>query len=280
MRFTDIFIRRPVLAVSISLLIIILGLQAIAKLAVREYPKMTTTVINVSTVYPGADASLIQAFITSKLEEAVAQADNIDYLSSKSSPNNSLITIKMKLNTEPNGALADVLAKVNSVRSQLPRGIDDPVITSSTGGTGMMYIQFSSTKLDASQVTDYIERVIKPQFFTVEGVAEVQIFGASDYALRIWLDPAKMAAQNLSAMAVRNALSSNNVQTAAGNDNGFYVTYKNKVETTTKSVEELGNLIISSQGDKLVRLRDIADVELNKSSDSSRAVANGLNLWC
>ncbi|HEA3272024.1 TPA: efflux RND transporter permease subunit [Pasteurella multocida] len=274
MRFTDIFIRRPVLAVSISLLIIILGLQAIAKLAVREYPKMTTTVINVSTVYPGADASLIQAFITSKLEEAVAQADNIDYLSSKSSPNNSLITIKMKLNTEPNGALADVLAKVNSVRSQLPRGIDDPVITSSTGGTGMMYIQFSSTKLDASQVTDYIERVIKPQFFTVEGVAEVQIFGASDYALRIWLDPAKMAAQNLSAMAVRNALSSNNVQTAAGNDNGFYVTYKNKVETTTKSVEELGNLIISSQGDKLVRLRDIADVELNKSSDSSRAVAN------
>ncbi|MXN88184.1 multidrug efflux RND transporter permease subunit AcrB [Pasteurella canis] len=275
MRFTDIFIRRPVLAVSISLLIIILGLQAIAKLAVREYPKMTTTVINVSTVYPGADASLIQAFVTSKLEEAVAQADNIDYLSSKSSPNSSLITIKMKLNTDPNAALADVLAKVNSVRSQLPRGIDDPVITSSTGGTGMMYIQFSSTKLDASQVTDYIERVIKPQFFTVEGVAEVQIFGASDYALRIWLDPAKMAAQNLSAMAVRNALSSNNVQTAAGNDNGFYVTYKNKVETTTKSVEELGNLIIASKGDKLVRLRDIADVELNKSSDSSRAVANG-----
>ncbi|MGC7589140.1 multidrug efflux RND transporter permease subunit AcrB [Bisgaard Taxon 46] len=276
MRFTDIFIRRPVLAVSISLLIIILGLQAIAKLAVREYPKMTTTVINVSTVYPGADASLIQAFVTSKLEEAVAQADNIDYLSSKSLPNSSLITIKMKLNTDPNAALADVLAKVNSVRSQLPRGIDDPVITSSTGGTGMMYIQFSSTKLDASQVTDYIERVIKPQFFTVEGVAEVQIFGASDYALRIWLDPAKMAAQNLSAMAVRSALSSNNVQTAAGNDNGFYVTYKNKVETTTKSVEELSNLVISSKGNKLVRLRDIAEVELNKSSDSTRAVANGL----
>ncbi|MDO5055291.1 efflux RND transporter permease subunit [Pasteurella oralis] len=275
MRFTDIFIRRPVLAVSISLLIIILGLQAIAKLAVREYPKMTTTVINVSTVYPGADASLIQAFVTSKLEEAVAQADSIDYLSSKSSPNSSLITVKMKLNTDPNAALADVLAKVNSVRSQLPSGIDDPVITSSTGGTGMMYIQFNSTKLDASQVTDYIERVIKPQFFTIEGVAEVQIFGASDYALRIWLDPAKMAAQNLSAMAVRSALSSNNVQTAAGNDNGFYVTYKNKVETTTKSVEELGNLIISSKGDKLVRLRDIADVELNKSSDSTRAVANG-----
>ncbi|MFC2508845.1 MAG: efflux RND transporter permease subunit, partial [Bacteroides sp.] len=114
-----------------------------------------------------------------------------------------------------------------------------------------------------------------PQFFTVEGVASVDIFGASEYALRIWLDPQKMAAQNLSATQVMSALSANNVQTAAGNDNGFYVVYKNKVDTTTKSVEELGNLIVSSNGDKLVRLRDIADIELNKSSDAARAVANG-----
>ena len=275
MKFTDIFIRRPVLAVSISLLIIILGLQAISKLAVREYPKMTTTVIQVSTVYPGADANLIQAFVTSKIEEAVAQADNVDYMSSSSRPSSSVITVKMKLNTDPNAALADVLAKVNSVRSELPSGIEDPTVTSSTGGSGIMYISFRSTKLDASQVTDYIQRVVKPQFFTVEGVASVDIFGASEYALRIWLDPQKMAAQNLSATQVMSALSSNNVQTAAGNDNGFYVVYKNKVDTTTKSVEELGNLIVSSNGDKLVRLRDIADIELNKSSDNARAVANG-----
>jgi len=275
MKFTDIFIRRPVLAVSISLLIIILGLQAISKLAVREYPKMTTTVIQVSTVYPGADANLIQAFVTSKIEEAVAQADNVDYMSSSSRPSSSSITVKMKLNTDPNAALADVLAKVNSVRSELPSGIEDPTVTSSTGGSGIMYISFRSNKLDASQVTDYIQRVVKPQFFTVEGVASVDIFGASEYALRIWLDPQKMAAQNLSATQVMSALSSNNVQTAAGNDNGFYVVYKNKVDTTTKSVEELGNLIVSSNGDKLVRLRDIADIELNKSSDAARAVANG-----
>lgn len=275
MKFTDIFIRRPVLAVSISLLIIILGLQAISKLAVREYPKMTTTVIQVSTVYPGADANLIQAFVTSKIEEAVAQADNVDYMSSSSRPSSSSITVKMKLNTDPNAALADVLAKVNSVRSELPSGIEDPTVTSSTGGSGIMYISFRSTKLDASQVTDYIQRVVKPQFFTVEGVASVDIFGASEYALRIWLDPQKMAAQNLSATQVMSALSANNVQTAAGNDNGFYVVYKNKVDTTTKSVEELGNLIVSSNGDKLVRLRDIADIELNKSSDAARAVANG-----
>ena len=275
MKFTDIFIRRPVLAVSISLLIIILGLQAISKLAVREYPKMTTTVIQVSTVYPGADANLIQAFVTSKIEEAVAQADNVDYMSSSSSPSRSVITVKMKLNTDPNAALADVLAKVNSVRSELPSGIEDPTVTSSTGGSGIMYISFRSNKLDASQVTDYIQRVVKPQFFTVEGVASVDIYGASEYALRIWLDPQKMAAQNLSATQVMSALSANNVQTAAGNDNGFYVVYKNKVDTTTKSVEELGNLIVSSNGDKLVRLRDIADIELNKSSDAARAVANG-----
>lgn len=275
MKFTDIFIRRPVLAISISLLIIILGLQAISKLPVREYPKMTTTVINVSTVYAGADASLIQAFVTSKLEEAIAQADNIDYMSSSSRPSSSTITVKMKLNTDPNAALADVLAKVNSVRSELPSGIDDPVITSSTGGSGIMYISFRSKKLDASQVTDYIERVVKPQFFTVEGVAKVQIFGASQYAMRIWLDPQKMAAQDLSAPEVMAALSANNVQTAAGNDNGYFTVYKNKVETTTKSVEQLENLIVYSQNDNLVRLRDIATVELNKESDDSRAVANG-----
>ncbi|WP_032093452.1 MULTISPECIES: multidrug efflux RND transporter permease subunit AcrB [Pasteurellaceae] len=275
MKFTDIFIRRPVLAVSISLLIIILGLQAISKLTVREYPKMTTTVISVSTTYAGADASLIQAFVTSKLEEAIAQADNIDYMSSSSRPSSSSITVKMKLNTDPNAALADILAKVNSVRSELPSGIDDPTITSSTGGSAIMYISFRSNKLDASQVTDYIERVVKPQFFTVEGVAKVTIYGASQYAMRIWLDPQKMASQNLSATEVASALSANNIQTAAGNDNGYFTVYKNKVETTTTTIEQLQNLIVYSDGDKLVRLRDIADVELNKEDDDSRAVANG-----
>ncbi|OOF80883.1 efflux RND transporter permease subunit [Rodentibacter caecimuris] len=275
MKFTDIFIRRPVLAVSISLLIIILGLQAISKLAVREYPKMTTTVITVATAYPGADANLIQAFVTSKLEESIAQADNIDYMSSSSAPSSSIITVKMKLNTDPAGALADVLAKVNAVRSELPSGIEDPTVSSSSGGSGIMYISFRSKKLDSSQVTDYINRVVKPQFFTIEGVAEVQIFGAAEYAMRIWLDPQKMAGQNLSASQVMSALSANNIQTAAGSDNGYYVTYRNKVETTTKSVEQLGNLIVASNGDDLVRLRDIATVELNKESDNSRATANG-----
>lgn len=152
---------------------------------------MTTTVITVSTAYPGADANLIQAFVTSKLEESIAQADNIDYMSSTSAPSSSTITIKMKLNTDLAGALADVLAKVNAVKSALPNGIEDPSVSSSSGGSGIMYISFRSKKLDSSQVTDYINRVVKPQFFTIEGVAEVQVFGAAEYALRIWLDPQK-----------------------------------------------------------------------------------------
>ncbi|TCJ98407.1 multidrug efflux pump [Volucribacter psittacicida] len=274
MRFTDIFIRRPVLAISISILIVILGLQAISKLTVREYPKMTTTVITVSTTYAGADAGLMQAFVTSTLEEAIAQADNIDYMSSSSAPSSSTITVKMKLNTDPNAALADILAKVNSVRSELPSGIDDPTITSSTGGTGMMYLSFVSDRLSEPQIVDYIERVVKPQFFTIQGVAKVQIYGG-EYALRIWLDPAKMAAQNLATTTVMTALSNNNLQTAAGSFNGYFTVYKNKVETTTKSVEELGNVVVASNGDNLIRLKDIAEITLDKESDSTRAAANG-----
>ena len=274
MKFTDIFIRRPVLAISISLLIVILGLQAISKLAVREYPKMTTTVITVSTAYPGADAGLIQAFVTSTLEEAIAQANNIDYMSSSSAPNSSSITVKMKLNTDPNAALADILAIVNSVRYKLPSNIEDPVITSSSGGMSMMYISLTSDKLDQPQVVDYVERVVKPQFFTINGIAKVDIYG-SEYAMRIWLDPDRMAAQGLSAPQVMSALSANNVQTAAGNANGYYTVYKNKVETTTKNIEELGNVIVYSKGDQLVRLRDIATVEMNQEGDSIRSKANG-----
>ncbi|QLB12291.1 multidrug efflux pump [Bisgaardia hudsonensis] len=277
MKFTDIFIRRPVLAVSLSLLIIILGLQAISKLPVREYPKMTTTVINVSTFYPGADASLMQAFVTSTLEESIAQADNIDYMSSSSYANSSRITIKMKLNTDPNAALADILAKVNAVKSKLPKGIEDPVLTSSTGSAAIMYIRFYSDKLDASQVTDYIERIVKPQFFTVTGVAQAQIFGAAQYAMRVWLDPERMAVQNLSAPQVMSALSANNIQTAAGSANGYYTVYKNKVGTTTNTIADLENLVVYSKAGNLVRLRDIADISLEKESDFSRATANGDN---
>ena len=170
MKFTDIFIRRPILALSISLLIVLLGLQALKGMQVREYPKITNTVITVTTSYYGASANLIQGFITQPLEQAIAQADNIDYMTSKSQLGSSTITVNMKLNTDPNAALSDVLAKVNSVRSQLPKESEDPSLDMSTGSsTSIMYISFSSDELNASQITDYLERVIKPQLFTVGG---------------------------------------------------------------------------------------------------------------
>ncbi|MGL4457825.1 MAG: efflux RND transporter permease subunit, partial [Plesiomonas shigelloides] len=163
MRFTDIFIRRPVLAASISFLIALLGLQALIKMQVRQYPEMTNTVITVSTSYFGASSDLIQGFITTPLEQAIAQADNIDFMTSSSLMGSSVITVYMKLNTNPDAAMADILAKVNSVRSQMPKEAQDPTITSSTGSsTGILYIGFTSDAINSSQITDYLNRVVKP----------------------------------------------------------------------------------------------------------------------
>ncbi|WP_150538663.1 efflux RND transporter permease subunit [Actinobacillus vicugnae] len=277
MKFTDIFIKRPVLAVCISLLITILGLQSINKLQVREYPEMTISIVTVNVNYSGADASLMQALVTSQIEEAVSQADNIDYVTSSSSPSTSTTTIKMKLNTNPQMALADISAKVNAIRANLPSGIDDPSISVSSGSNdALMYIRFASDELSTPQITDYINRVVKPQFFTVNGVSSVDIFGAATFGLRIWLDPDKMAGNNLSGATVLSALAANNLNTAAGNANGYYTVYKNKVESSTPSVEELENVTISTSSDgRIIKLKDIAKIELDKYQDASRVVADG-----
>ncbi|QBQ64571.1 efflux RND transporter permease subunit [Actinobacillus indolicus] len=277
MKFTDIFIKRPVLAICISLLITILGLQSISKLQVREYPEMTISIVTVSVNYAGADASLMQALVTSQIEEAVAQADNIDYMTSSSSPSTTTVTAKMKLNTNPQEALSDISSKVNAIRGNLPSGIDDPAISVSSGSNdAFMYIRFMSDELSSPQVTDYLNRVVKPQFFTVNGVSSVNIFGGSTFGLRIWLDPDKMAGHNLSGASVLSALSANNLSTAAGSANGYYTVYKNKVLSTTPSVEELENITVSTTSAGLqIKLKDIATVELNKSSDTARATANG-----
>ncbi|WP_301099315.1 efflux RND transporter permease subunit [Otariodibacter sp.] len=280
MNFTDIFIKRPVLAISLSIIIVIMGLQAIFKLQVREYPEMTTTIVTVTTTYPGANAETMQAFVTSRLEESIAEADNIDYITSSSAPNRSTITVKMKLNTDPSIAVADISSKVSAVRSRLPSEIDDPAISASSGAMdAIMFIQFTSDKLSSPQMTDYIERVVKPQFFTVNGVSKVNQFGGATFGLRIWLDPDKMAGLGLSAPDVITALSSNNVQTAAGDANGYYTAYSNKVESTTRSVEQLENVVLQTTKDgRQIKLKDLAKVELDKSSDSNRAIVNGADV--
>jgi len=276
MKFTDIFIRRPVLALSISLLIVLLGLQALKGMQVREYPKITNTVITVTTSYYGASANLIQGFITQPLEQAIAQADNIDYMTSKSQLGSSTITVNMKLNTDPNAALSDVLAKVNSVRSQLPKESEDPSLDMSTGSsTSIMYISFSSDELNASQITDYLERVIKPQLFTVGGVAKVNLYGGTEFALRIWLDPERMAAYNLTASEVMSVLQSNNYQSSPGQVTGYYMLYNADANTQVDNVADLEKLIVASRDKAVVRLRDIAKVSLEKNHDTYRAMANG-----
>ncbi|MGR5288660.1 multidrug efflux RND transporter permease subunit [Vibrio maritimus] len=276
MRFTDIFIKRPVLAVSISFLIALLGLQAVFKMQVREYPEMTNTVVTVTTSYYGASADLIQGFITQPLEQAVAQADNIDYMTSQSVLGQSTITVNMKLNTDPNAALSDILAKTNSVRSQLPKEAEDPTVTMSTGSTtAVLYIGFTSDELASSQITDYLERVINPQLFTVNGVSKVDMYGGMKYALRVWLDPLKMAALNMTAADVMNVLNANNYQSATGQATGEFVLYNGSADTQVSNTEELKNLVVSSSDGQVIRLGDIAKVTLEKSHDVYRASANG-----
>nr|WP_089138770.1 multidrug efflux RND transporter permease subunit [Vibrio rumoiensis] len=276
MRFTDVFIKRPVLAVSISLLIALLGFQAIFKMSVREYPEMTNTVVTVTTSYYGADANLIQGFITQPLEQAIAQADNIDYMTSSSVLGSSTITITMKLNTDPNGALADILAQTNSVRSQLPKEAEDPTVTMSTGSTtSVLYIGFTSNELASSQITDYLERVINPQLFTVNGVSKVNLYGGQKYALRIWLDPAKMAAFDLTATDVMGILNANNYQSATGQSTGEFVVYNGSANTQVENTAELERLVVKSDKGQVVRLSDIAKVTLAKSHDTYRATSNG-----
>ncbi|NOH36474.1 multidrug efflux RND transporter permease subunit [Vibrio chagasii] len=276
MRFTDVFIKRPVLAVSISFLIALLGLQAIFKMQVREYPEMTNTVVTVTTSYYGASADLIQGFITQPLEQAVAQADNIDYMTSSSVLGSSTITVNMKLNTDPNAALSDILAKTNSVRSQLPKEAEDPTVTMSTGSTtAVLYIGFTSDELVSSQITDYLERVINPQLFTVNGVSKVDLYGGMKYALRVWLDPSKMAAVDLTASDVMSVLNANNYQSATGQATGEFVLYNGSADTQVSNVEELENLVVRSGEGEIIRLSDIAKVSLEKSHDVYRASANG-----
>ncbi|MGL5728102.1 MAG: efflux RND transporter permease subunit, partial [Plesiomonas sp.] len=244
---------------------------------VRQYPDMTNTVITVSTSYYGASADLIQGFITTPLEQAIAQADNIDFMTSSSLMGSSTITVYMKLNTDPNAAMSDILAKVNSVRSQIPKEAQDPTITSSTGSsTGILYLGFTSKELNSSQIADYLDRVVKPMLFTVDGVAKVDLYGGEKYAMRVWPDPAKMAAFGITSSDLVQVMTANNYQSATGQVNGDFVFYNGNADTQVNDVSDMENLVISSnKSGQVVRLGDIAKVSMAKSHDLYRASANG-----
>src|ERR1700737_1472431 len=215
MVWTDIFIKRPVLSVVVSLLILLIGFRAATSLPIRQYPKLSNTVVNVTTVYPGASADLIQGFITTPIEQAVASAEGVDYMTSSSVLGTSTIQVYIKLNFDPNQALTEVLAKVNSVKYLIPKESNDPVVTKTTGQTtAVMYLGFSSEVLSGSAISDYLTRVVQPVLSTVVGVASADILGGQTFAMRLWLDPVRMAGRNVSPGGVSAAIAPNNFPAA------------------------------------------------------------------
>ena len=263
MAFTDIFIRRPVLASVVSLLIMLLGLRAIVSLELRQFPQTENAVITITTPYPGANSELVKGFITTPLQQAIAESDGIDYMSSSSRQGASSIEVTMKLNYSAHDAVAEIQSKVASQRAVLPKEADDPIIESKVGDpTSLMYIAFYSDAMSPQQIQDYLLRVVRPQLQALPGVAKAGIFGRNGYAMRIWLDPKRMAALNVTAAEVRQVLEKNNYLVGPGATRGQYVGIDLDTTTDINRVDDFNNLVIRADQGMLVRLSDVARSEL------------------
>ncbi|HAT8178209.1 TPA: MMPL family transporter [Legionella pneumophila] len=275
MKFTDLFIKRPVLSIVVSMLIFLFGLNSIYKMQIRQYPKMENTVITIMTGYPGADAELIAGFITTPLESAVASAEGIDYMTSSSQQGLSTITLNIKLNFDPQVAFTDVMSKVQQTLNQLPKESQQPVILKkSDSSTALMYISLDSKDMTPQQITDYATRVVQPQLQTVDGVAKADILGGQTYSMRIFMDPIKMAALNVTPADVSTVLASNNFLTAAGSTKSEYVAINVTAKTDLNNVDEFERLIVKSDKGSIIRLRDIAKVELGSQNYDSSVTFN------
>ena len=277
MSFTDLFIKRPVLASVVSLLILLVGLAAGSKLQIRQYPELSSTSITITTGYPGANADLIKGFITTPLEQAVSSAEGIDTLVSSSQQSVSTITLNLRLNASADRAVADVLSKVNQVKGALPKEANDPIVQKVTGqGTALMYMSFNSKVLTGSQITDYLTRVVQPKLQTLDGVSSAQILGGQVFAMRIWLDPSRMAARGVTPADIRNALTANNFTSAAGTvKDGFTETSINAL-TSLDSANAFSQLVVATRGDSLIRLGNVANIELGPQSSDSSSAFDGL----
>lgn len=268
MKFTDIFVRRPVLAIVVNLVIIIAGLQAIRTLNVRQYPKSELASVTVTTPYIGANAELVRGFVTSPLERAIASADGIEYLESQSLQGVSIIRARLRLNFEGTKALAEINSKVNQVRNELPPEAELPAVALEPADSqfAAMYLTFGSTVLEANEVTDYLVRVVQPALTAIEGVQRAEILGARTYAMRIWLKPDRLAALNVSATEVRQALAANNVRAAVGTTKGSYLQVNLTTDTSLQDVGEFRRLVVRESDGAVVRLEDVADVVLGAES--------------
>ncbi len=276
MSFTDIFIRRPVLALVVSLLILLIGLRAMLGLPIRQYPKLSNTTVTITTLYPGASPNLMQGFITTPIAQAVATAEGIDYLTSSSVQGTSTITAYILLNFDPDKALTEVMAKVQQVKYLLPTGSQDPIIVKATGQTtAVMYIGFSSNEISSAAISDYLTRVVQPLFDTVDGVASADILGGQTFAMRLWLDPARMAARGISADDVAAAIQANNYQSAPGQAKGYFTVTNVSANTGLTDVAQFKNMVVKAKSGALVRMGDIASVDLSAQSWTSSVAMNG-----
>ncbi|MDX2112079.1 MAG: efflux RND transporter permease subunit [Verrucomicrobiota bacterium] len=268
MNITDLFIRRPVLALVVNILLLVAGVASIAKLNVRQYPKSDISVVSVTTVYVGASADLVRGFITTPLERVIASSDGIDYIESTSYAGVSTINAHLRLNYDPNQALTQIISKVNQVKNQLPQGSEEPVvdIESPDSRFASMYLGFYSTELKQNQITDYLSRVVQPRLSSVAGVQRADILGARVFAMRIWLQPEQLAAYNISPAEVYDALAANNYLSAIGAIKGNMTTVNLTANTDLKSPEEFKNLVIREKDGAIIRLRDLANVELGAES--------------
>ena len=264
MRFTDLFLRRPVLAVVVNLMIVIAGVQAVRTLKVRQYPRLESATVTVRTVYVGASADLVRGFITTPLERAIVAADGIDYMESQSVQGLSTVNIRLKLNFDAASALADISTRVAQVRAELPPEAEVPAITiePSDAQYAAMYLSFGSDILEDNQVTDYLIRVVQPRLSSIDGVQRADILGGRTFALRAWLKPDRMAALGVSPSQVWQALAANNHLAAVGQTKGALVQANLNLRTDLRTVEEFKNLVIREEGGALVRLEDVAEVVL------------------
>jgi multidrug efflux pump len=262
MKFTDVFVRRPVLAIVVNLVILIAGFQAIKSLNVRQYPKLESATVTVTTAYVGANADLVRGFITTPLERSIAAADGIDYIESQSAQGLSTINVRLKLNFDAAKALADISARVNQVRADLPPEAEVPAIhiEPSDAQIAAMYLSFSSTILEDNQVTDYLIRVVQPRLSAIDGVQRADILGGRTFAIRAWLKTERMASLNVSPSDVRTALAANNYLAAVGSTKGALIQVNLTATTDLKSLGEFKNLVVRRNGDTLIRLQDVADV--------------------
>ena len=282
MGFTDLFIRRPVLATALNLVILLLGLRAWTAMTVEQYPQVSSTLVSVTTAYPGADPSTVQGFVTARLEQAIAAAPGIDYMTSSSAQSLSSITAYMKLNYDPNAAVAQIMAKVQQVQNQLPPGTQAPVINETVGDqTALMYLAFYSKTLSQQQVNDYVLRVVQPKIQGVAGVGQAQIVPAgtgpsgNSYVMRAWLDPARLAALKLTPADVDQALAANNFISAVGQTQSDNITRTITAQTSLEDAQAFRNLVIKRSGNSLIRLGDVAKVELGAQNYVQAVYYNG-----